>query len=67
MTTTIKTIAMLSPIGNCSDSQMVRDFIKSHNCEIINVDESPNPNQPDVTLRGSEKDLNNLIQELYAN
>ena len=67
MTDNNQIIKMWVPMSNPSerfqdeDSQYTRDWIASHNCKVIEIDETPNPSQPDVLLEGTIKNLRALV------
>ena len=67
MTDTNQIIKMWVPMMNPSDkfqdeeSQYTRDWIASHNCKVLDIDEQWNLSAPDVLLEGTIQDLHNLI------
>ena len=67
MTTTSKVIKMWVPMTNPSEkfqdqeSQETRNWIASHNCKVLEINEKYNLSAPDVLLEGTIQDLHNLI------
>ena len=61
---TIKTwIPMQNPNGSHIEAISTRKWIQSFNCLILEVDEKPNPYQPDVLLSGSYDNLIKLLTD----
>lgn len=52
------TIAMQNP-NNCENN--TSEFLQSYNITIREINELPNPNQPDVTLYGKNSDLISML------
>jgi hypothetical protein len=44
------------------ETQETRDLIKSFEVKILEIDETPNVNQPDVLLEGTKENLLALLQ-----